>query len=444
MRRVVAGLVVVLLVVAGYVAFNYQSLVSGITHINALVPGGTSANKDENILLVGDDHRPAGASAAELAQLGTTQDGGGLQTDTIMLLHIPADGRNPTLISFPRDSWVNVPGVGMRKINAAFEIGATTGGDSGGARMLVRIIQNMTGLTVTHYVRISMLGFYNVVNALGPVTVCLKGPVSDRYSGINLPAGNSTLTAKQALAFVRQRHGLAGGDLTREARQQYFLSIEAKNIVTAGTLLNPVKLHNVISAVSSSIQTDPGLNLLNLAAQLKGFSGHIGSATIPILGTPTIQVGGTYVSIVQVNFAAMPAFIAGVVSPTSSSPATPAPAPSTISLTVLNGGQVTGAAAAATKSLTKVGFVTGKPSTTISQPKTTVNYPSGGAAKAAVIARYLPGAVTKSVPGLTQIQVVLGADGVAVKIAAGGTAPSGSSTAKPPATTTYSSASCIS
>jgi LCP family protein required for cell wall assembly len=441
---VIAGAVVILLVAVGYVAFNYQSLVSGITHINALVPGGTSANKDENILLVGDDHRPAGASAAELAQLGTTQDGGGLQTDTIMLLHIPADGQNPTLISFPRDSWVNVPGVGMRKINAAFEIGATTGGDSGGAQLLVRVIQNMTGLTVTHYVRISMLGFYNVVNALGPVTVCLKHPVSDRYSGINLPAGNSTLTAKQALAFVRQRHGLVGGDLTREARQQYFLSVEAKNILTAGTLLNPVKLHNVISAVSSSIQTDPGLNLLNLAAQLKGFNGHIKSATIPILGTPTIQVGGTYVSIVQVNSAAMPSFIAGVVGATPSSSATPAPLPSTISLTVLNGGHVTGAAATATNSLAKVGFVTGTPSTTTSQPTTTVDYPSGHAAEAAVVAHYLPGAVVKLVPGSTQIKVVLGADGVVVKTAAAaGTAASGSATAKPPATTTYGSTSCV-
>jgi LCP family protein required for cell wall assembly len=451
-RRTVAVVVVMLLIAVGYVAFNYQTLASGITHVNALVPGASTDNKDENILLVGDDHRPAGASAAELAELGTTEDGGSAQTDTIMLLHIPANGKNPTLISFPRDSWVNIPGVGMQKLNAAYEIGARTGGDAGGAQMLVRVIQNMTGLTVDHYVDISLLGFYDVVNALGPVTVCLKEPVDDPYSGIDLPAGNSTLDAKQALAFVRQRHGLAAGDLAREARQQYFLSIEAKDILTAGTLLNPVKLHNVITAVSSSIQTDPGLNLLSLAAQVKGFDGHIASATIPIQGTPTIEVGGTPVSIVEVNTAATRAFIAGIIG-TESAPtatATPQPQPSTISLDVLNAGHVNGAASLATSTLAKAGFITGTPSNTIVQATTTVNYPTGDAAQAAVVAGYLPGSTPKLVAGSTGIQVVLGTDGVLASATAGASSASGAATATTPgaatstATTTYTPQSCVS
>ncbi|HEY5230861.1 MAG TPA: LCP family protein, partial [Galbitalea sp.] len=418
-----AIVIVLLLVAAGYVAVNYQSFISGITHVNALVPGGHSSNKDENILLVGDDHRPAGATAAELAQLGTTQDGGGTETDTIMVLHVPANGQNPTLISFPRDSWVDVPGVGMRKINAAFQIGAASGGASGGAQLLVRIIQNMTGLTINHYVRISLLGFYDVVNALGPVSVCLNHAVDDPYSGVNLPAGVSTLTASQALAFVRQRHGLAGGDLDREIRQQYFLSIEAQHILNPATLLNPVKLHNVLSAVSSSIETDPGLNLLDLAAQVKGFAGHLSSATIPISGTPTIDVNGTGVSIVQVNMTAMPVFIAQIVHGKTTSTAPPGPSPAQISLTVFNGGARQGAAAAATSALSAAGFKTGVPTDTTAQVTTTVNYPSADAAAAAVVVRYLPGASLKLVPGSTGIQVMLGRDGVVVSTAAGKAAP---------------------
>ncbi len=435
--------VVLVLIAVGYVAVNYQTFISGITHVNALVPGGTSSGKAQNILLVGDDHRPAGASAAELAQLGTTQDGGGTQTDTVMVLHIPADGQNPTLISFPRDSWVNVPGAGMHKLNAAFEIGAATGGDSGGAQLLVRVIQNMTGLTIDHYVRISLLGFYNVVNALGPVTVCLNHAVDDPYSGINLPAGVSTLGAREALAFVRQRHGLPDGDLDREIRQQYFLSIEAHNILSAGTLLNPVKLHNVLSAVSSSIETDPGLNLPNLAAQVKGFAGHLSSATIPIIGTPTIRVDGAYVSIVQVNTTAMPAFIAGIVHPVVvKSTSVAAPTPSTISLTVLNGRQVAGAAAAASTALKQAGFTVGAPGDATEQQSTTVNYPTGDAASAAVVARYLPRSTTKLVAGLKQIQVVLGADAVVVDAAAGdAVAQSTAPTASP--VHSYTPASCI-
>ena len=442
LRRVIAVVVVLALVGVGYVALNYQSFISGITHVNALVPGGKSSGTDQNILLVGDDHRPLGASAAELAELGTTQDGGGISTDTVMVLHIPANGQHPTLISFPRDSWVNVPGVGMRKLNAAFGIGEATGGPSGGAQLLVRVIQNLTGLTITHYVRISLLGFYSVVSALGPVTVCLNHAVNDPYSGIDLPAGISTLNAKQALAFVRQRHGLAGGDLDREVRQQYFLSIEAKNILTAGTLLNPVKLHNVLSAVSSSIETDPGLNLLDLAAQVKGFGGSLSSATIPVSGTPTIRVNGQLVSIVQLNTAAIPAFISGIVHPKAASTSTtkPTPAPSAITVTVFNGRLVTGAAGVATRALQSVGFKTEAPADATEQSTTTVNYPKNEAAEAAVVSRYLPGSTVKAVDGISDIQVVLGTDAVVVNVAAGTPTPTTSAGA---ATRSYTSQSCV-
>ena len=155
-----------------------------------------------------------------------------------------------------------------------------------------------------------MLGFYDVVKALGPVQVCLNNAVDDPYSTVNLPKGVSTLDAQQALAFVRQRHGLPNGDLDRIVRQQYFLSVEARQVLSAGTLLNPVKLQNVLDAVSSSIQTDPGLDLIALATQLHGLSANnLSTATIPVSGTPTITVDGNDVSIVQVDTAAMPAFI---------------------------------------------------------------------------------------------------------------------------------------
>jgi LCP family protein required for cell wall assembly len=444
LRRTVAVLILLVVVAGLYAVVNYQSFVAGITHVNALVPGGAPSGKAQNILLVGDDHRPAGASAAELAQLGTTEDGGGTETDTVMVLHIPANGQDPTLISFPRDSWVNVPGAGMRKLNAAFAIGEATGGDSGGAQLLVRVIQNLTGLTIDHYVRISLLGFYNVVNALGPVTVCLNHAVDDPYSGIDLPAGQSTLGARQALAFVRQRHGLAGGDLDREIRQQYFLSIEARDILSAGTLLNPVKLHNVLSAVSSSIETDPGLNLPALAAQVKGFAGHLSSTTIPITGTPTIVVNHTYVSIVQLNTAAIPAFISAIVNPkpVAKSTVAAAPLPSAISLTVLNARQVSGAAGAASAALTQAGFTVGKPGDAIGQQTTTVDYPAGDAASAGVVGRYLPGSTLKLVAGLPQIQVVLGTDSVHVDVAAGKAAAA--PTAAPAAAVrSYTAASCV-
>jgi LCP family protein required for cell wall assembly len=426
-------------IAGGYVAFNYATFIGGITHVNA-IPGGTSDDRDENILLVGDDHRPAGATAHELAELGTTQDGGSLDTDTIMILHVPADGAHPTLISIPRDSWVNVPGAGMRKINSAFAYGAAHGGDAGGAQLLIKVVQNLTGLTIDHYVRISLLGFYNVVNALGPVNVCLRHAVDDPYSGLVLPAGYSNLNARQALAFVRQRHGLPDGDLDREIRQQYFLSIEARAILNAGTLLNPVKLHNVITAVSSSIETDPALNLLNLAAQVKGFGGNLHSATIPITGTPTIIVNGTPVSIVAVNTAAMPAFIKSIVNPTSS---TTKVTPSQITLTVLNGSGVNGAAGSATTTLDGLGFHTGAAQTAAIQAKTTVNYPATDAAAAKVVAGYFPGSALVASSSVNQFQVVLGTDRIAVNAQAGATANTPIPTHTSAPTNTYDAKSCV-
>jgi LCP family protein required for cell wall assembly len=451
-KRIIAAVVVIVVLVAGYGAFTYVRFLMGVTHVNALVPTTSDLDgKDQNILLVGDDHRPAGASAAQLAQLGTTQDGGGTSTDTMILMHIPADGKKATLISFPRDSWVNIPGYGMRKLNAAFSLGSAKGGDSGGAQLLVKTIQDMTGLTINHYVRVSLLGFYNVAQALGPVTVCLNHAVNDPYSGIDLPAGVSTLNAKQALAFVRQRHGLPDGDLDREIRQQYFLSVEGQKVLSAGTLLNPVKLQNVVDAVSSSIETDPNLDLLSLAVHMRGLEhGGISSATIPVSGTPTIRVGGVPVSIVQVNTAAMPAFIHGIVGGKSGSTATtPAVTPSDVTVTVLNGGGRSGAAGEATSEFAGYGFHTEPALTTNLHAKTTVEYPASMADAANLVATYLPGAVLMPTSGVTSVTVVLGADHIAVtKPTAGATvAPSAptstSSTPAAPAVKSYSSATCI-
>ncbi|MHB1234788.1 MAG: LCP family protein, partial [Microbacteriaceae bacterium] len=323
LRWAAVFVVAVVILAGGYAWYNYQHFTAGITHIQAITNSNAPAHdidgKGQNILLVGDDHRPAGATAKQLAEIGTTLDGGGTNTDTMMVLHVPANGSKATLISFPRDSWVNIPGFGMNKLNAAFAFGTRNGkGDAGGAQLLIRVIQNMTGLTIDHFVRVSLLGFYNIAKALGPIQVCLNHAVNDPYSTLHLPAGVSTLNAQQALAFVRQRHGLPRGDLDREVRQQYFLSVEARKFLSAGTLLNPVALQNVLDAISSSLQTDPGLNILALAAQMRGLTANnITFATIPITGTPTIKVGGSSISIVQVDTAAMPAFIANVIGTSS-------------------------------------------------------------------------------------------------------------------------------
>ncbi|GAA4669725.1 LCP family protein [Frondihabitans cladoniiphilus] len=427
-RYIVIVVVLLLIATAGYAVYNYRHFVSGVTHIDAIPASSTTAstNGDQNILLVGDDHRPADASAQELAELGTTADGGGTNTDSMMILHIPGGGGQASLVSLPRDSWVAIPGHGMGKLNAAFAYGSDGGGDSGGAQLLVTTVQNMTGMHIDHFVRISMVGFYDVAKALGPLKVCLVAAVNDPYSTFVAPAGVSELNAQQALAFVRQRHGLPLGDLDREIRQRYFLTTEIKNFLSPGTLLNPGKLNTALTAVSHAIQTDPGLDFLSLATKAKDLvGGNLNSVTIPTLGTPTIYYGGSAVSIVKVDTAKMASFVASLDSTstasasasatTSAAPAAAAPSPSSITLQVLNGSGVSGAAATNSATLDKAGFSTVAPSTVSTRGATTIQYPASMAAEAAVVARYVPGATTEVASGVARVTVVLGTDGSTAK-----------------------------
>lgn len=459
-----AGLAVLLVVVGGYAAYSYFRFVGGVRHVDVISDANKPKNdvdgEAQNILLVGDDHRPAGASQAELAKLSTTDDGGGTNTDTMMVLHLPADGRSATLISLPRDSWVDVPGHGMNKLNAAFSLGGGASDPTSGAKLLIQTVQNLTGLTIDHYVRVSLLGFYTIAEALGPVQVCLNEAVDDPYSGAHFPAGVSSLNAQQALSFVRQRHGLPRGDLDRVVRQQYFLSVEAHKFLSAGTLLNPGKLTKVLDAVSGSLETDPGLNFLQLAAQMQGLTGgKIRSATIPISGTPTITVDGEDLSIVEVDTAAMPAFIQSVVGTPSAYDKATAAKPADTSVTVLNGGSEDGAATQATQTLAAAGFKTGAPGDADTRTTTVIEYPAGQESQAKAVAAYLPGALTEQTSSVSTVTVVLGDDGIMPKApstggssgssssgsSSSGGSGSGSSPSPTPSgpTSTYSTKTCI-
>jgi LCP family protein required for cell wall assembly len=425
----VIGVVLLLLITGGYIFYNYQTFVSGITHIDAIAASNKPQNdldgQAQNILLVGDDSRPSDMTPQLAQELHAGPDTGENNTDSMMVLHVPADGSKATLISFPRDSWVDIPGYGMNKLNAAYALGSEHGGDAAGAQLLIKTIQNLTGLTIDHYVEVSLLGFYNIAQALGPIQVCLNEAVNDSYSGANFPAGTSTLNAAQALAFVRQRHGLPNGDLDREVRQQYFLSVEAHKFLSAGTLLNPVKLHNALKAISGSIKTDPGLNLISLAGQMRGLSGgNITSATIPISGTPTIYVDGDAVDIVKVDTAAMHGFIQSVIGPPSAyAKASPA-SPSSVTVTVLNGSDANGVASTNTATLKAIGFKTAAPGNASTRQTTTIEYPSGMEAQAKAVSAYIPGAQVTATSSVKGVTLVLGTDGLSVaKPAAGSPAP---------------------
>src|SRR5699024_4537896 len=98
------------------------------------------------------------------------------------LVHIPAGGGEPALISLPRDSYVPVPGYGWDKMNAAFSYG--------GPQLLSQTVEQSTGVHIDHYAEIGFGGFADLVDAVGGVNVQLDQPIDDEQAGVNLPAGD--------------------------------------------------------------------------------------------------------------------------------------------------------------------------------------------------------------------------------------------------------------
>ena len=324
-RALFASASLLLMLGSGVAWVTFKHFTAHVPHgaaVPALQPGEEDPDgDDENILLIGSDTR-AGATPAELKALHTGQDHGTVNTDTMMVLHVPSDGSSPTLVSIPRDSWVTIPGHGQAKINSAYPDAynaAKANGrgeraaESAGIVLTIRTIHALTGLYIDHYMQVSLLGFYRISEAIGGITVCLKHAQHDRYSGIDEPKGVSVIKGVQALAFVRQRHGLPHGDLDRIKRQQYFLRAAFQKIASAGMLLNPFKLHGLLTAVERSLLIDPGLDLLALAQQFEALSaGKVDFRTIPNDGPRTIYPGGVETSIVKIDRPAIAGFVAAL------------------------------------------------------------------------------------------------------------------------------------
>jgi LCP family protein required for cell wall assembly len=435
-RLAVAVISLLALIGSGLAWATYQNFTATIEHgdpVPALANGQHDIDgKDQNILLLGNDSR-AGATPAELRALSTQDDGGSVNTDTMMVLHIPAGGGKATIISFPRDSWVSIPDHGKDKINAAYGDGYAavenadeTARQSAGIRLLIRTITAVTGLHIDHYVQVNLLGFYRISNAIGGVDVCLlhaQNPATDSdasgrgYSGINLPAGHSVIEGSQALAFVRQRHGLPGGDLDRIKRQQYFLSAAFSKVLSGGTLLNPFKLHALLHAVSSSLMTDPALNLISLARQFQNLSaGNVTFATIPNDGAQTIYPDGVATAVVTVDTAAIPGFInrlQGKAADPALAAARPAP-PASVSVDVLNGTSGSGLAGRNGDALRAAGFHVDTVDSTDPTAATTVEYPDGAQSAAKAVAAEVPGAQLVRASSVRKVTLVLGSNGVQV------------------------------
>jgi LCP family protein required for cell wall assembly len=280
---------VVLVLLAGVI--TYFDLNSKLSRANVLVDyqGRPAATAGTNWLITGSDSR-GGLTRSQENQLALGHDIGGGRSDTIMLLHIPANGTRPVLVSIPRDSYVQIPGYGWNKINAAYAFG--------GPKLLAETVQNVTGLRVNHYMGIGLGGLVNVVNSLGGVRMCLPAAMNDPKAGLHLKKGCQNLSGAQALGFTRTRaFGL--GDLQRVADQRLLLSAVLKKMTSTGTMINPFASIPAVSGAASSLTVDSGVQLYQLLSV--GFAlKNPESTSVPFGSFDTTNVG----SVIRWNHAA--------------------------------------------------------------------------------------------------------------------------------------------
>jgi LCP family protein required for cell wall assembly len=409
----------------------------------ASAPTGKCADDPCNYLLLGSDSR-ANLSAQEQQQFGTNKDiGGATRADTIMLVHTDPSLEKAIILSFPRDLWVDIPGKGMDRINAAFEGGV----EGGGPQLMAQTIANLTGLTIDHYLYVDLAGFQHIVDTLGEVTLCIPqynadpatGRIQDPLTGLDIAPGCQRLDGFQALAYVRTRHLRCDftSDFDRIGRQQQFLRavinqmLRPQEIAKAPTLVEPVL---------ANMRRDRGLlpgDLVYLVGQLRGLTtGAAEFRAVP--GTFGVEDGK---SIVHMDPSAREIFAAirerKPISDVGTTLVDTPPSEANITIAVIDDGSQ-GTAGRVEQTLGDAGFdVTpgildaSHAPPGVSAPIAIV-YRHGFDAEAQVVSKYFPGAKVVESSDLTGARVAIVVHGSYVPPTGGSTEPPTGSTAECP------------
>lgn len=377
------SLVALLLTGTGY--WVAHGALGGITISQALTADDPrSSGNNMNILLIGLDSRKdqdgndLPSSILKKLHAGDSDDGG-YNTNTLILVHVGAEGK-VVAFSIPRDDWVafnGVPGYNHIKIKEAYGLTkqyvaqklANQGGHSqkeletrgreAGRAATLRAVRSLTGVPIDYFAEINLAGFYDLAQTLGGVEVCLNHAVDDSYSGADFPAGRQRLNASQALAFVRQRHGLDNGDLDRTHRQQAFLSSVMRELQDSGTFTNLDRLESLMAVARKDVVLSAGWDedLFRRMGELAG--GNVEFRTLPVVRYDNID--GQDVNIVDP--AAIKAEVAaaiGIAAPTTAPTTSVAkPDPSTV-VDVINSGSLTGLATDVSRALKKHGYTMGQ------------------------------------------------------------------------------------
>lgn len=447
-RAVRAALAVssaLVLTVSGTLWWTGRSMLGDLRVSQAL---GTTAHPHTegpiNVLLMGlDSRRDLDGNELPPAVLDQLHAGdsesGGYNTNTLLLAHVDADD-HVVAFSIPRDDYVavsDIPGYGHIKIKEAYGLAKADAeerlvasgdtdqadlerrGRDAGRTATLAAVRDLTGVTPDYFAEVNLAGFYDLAATLGGVDVCLNAPAQDDYSGAEFPAGRQRLDAAQALAFVRQRHGLTNGDIDRTHRQQAFLVSVLDDLNNAGTFTDLTKLGPLLDVVRRNVVLSSGwdsalFTRIGDIARTRAIEYH----TLPVLRYD--EIDGSDVNIVDA------AAIKSQISAATSDASTP-PQTSSTTVDVINASSVEGLAARTSALLTGHGFVAGETRSALPDDSTTT----------AVV--YGPGADrdATSIGDLVDVDSVsaddrIPAGHVVVTLGAGYVPPSGDAPTRPP------------
>ena len=237
-----------------------------------------------NILVLGTDSRTSASDPSQWKE-------GAQRTDAIMIVQVSGDRKTVSVMSIPRDSWVEIPGHGQGKINAAYSYG--------GPSLTIHTVENLTGIHIDHFAVANFESFVALTNEIGGVRVNLKTPQT--LAGKELGAGAQVLNGQQALAYTRERSSLPNGDFDRVKRQQTWMRSIVSRVLTNGTLSSPTALYSFLKTASRTVAVDESFTLnqmQSLALETRHLhSNDIAFMTVPTAGTGTSTDGQSIVTL---------------------------------------------------------------------------------------------------------------------------------------------------
>ena len=397
-----------------------------------------------NYLVIGSDTRAFVQGAEEEKAFGDQGDAGGQRSDTMMVVHVEPDHQRSIILSFPRDLWVNIPGKGNSKINAAF---------NDGPDKVIETLQANFGIQINHYIEVDFKSFQGVVRAIGSVPVYFPYPARDDKTGLFVyRPGCTRLNGPASLSYVRSRSlefyssednrwlsADAVPDIDRIARQQGFIR-ELAGLAVAKSLNDPFTAKEIADRVIENLTVDDAFTSDEMKSLIDAFrtinpedTSALNFQTFPWKNGPT-QNGA---SVLYPDDPAWRAIVDRLSDFSGGSAAEVTATPPEVKLRVVNGSGQDGIAAAVLDEFKRIGFK-GAGSGNDARGTvagTEVRYRPGESAKGRLLLTYLPSARLVEDPALkkTDVAVVLGADFTSIVTPAAAPTTATTPTTSPPA-----------